>query len=215
MTALRYGVPTLLVGAGPAHHADFTLAQSATGAVVAVDGGYDSLREWGVTPDAIIGDMDSIRSDIDEGVTTVSIAEQNSTDLEKALRSIDAPLLLGIGFLGGRMDHTLAAMHALVAAADRKVILIGAEDVVFAAPLAWRAVLPKSTRISFYPLRKVTARRSSGLRWPIEGLVMEGGVQIGVSNQTALEAVEAEFAERGVVTILPRACLPNVISSLQ
>jgi len=91
-----------------------------------------------VTPDAIIGDMDSIRSDIDESVTTVSIAEQNSTDLEKALRSIDAPLLLGIGFLGGRLDHTLAAMHALVAAADRKVILIGAEDVVFAAPLAWR-----------------------------------------------------------------------------
>lgn len=215
MTALRYGVPTLLVGAGPTHHADFTLAQSATGAVVAVDGGYDSLREWGVTPDAIIGDMDSIRSDIDESVTTVSIAEQNSTDLEKALRSIDAPLFLGIGFLGGRIDHTLAAMHALVAAADQKVVLIGAEDVVFAAPLAWRAVLPTSTRISFYPLRKVAARRSSGLRWPIEGLVMEGGVQIGVSNETALEAVEAEFAERGVVTILPRACLPNVISSLQ
>jgi len=44
---------------------------------------------------------------------------------------------------------------------------------------------------------------------------MEGGVQIGVSNETALEAVEAEFEERGVVTILPRACLPNVISSLQ
>ena len=74
MTALRYDAPTLLVGAGPTHHADFTLAQSATRAVVGVDGGYDSLREWGVTPDAIIGDMDSIRSDIDESVTTVSIA---------------------------------------------------------------------------------------------------------------------------------------------
>lgn len=215
MTSLRYGEPILLVGAGPATLKDFNFAHSVAKPVIAVDGGYDSLRAWGVTPDAVVGDMDSVRSDIMGDVTSVPIAEQNSTDLEKALRVIDAPLSLGIGFLEGRLDHTLAAMHALVAAVEQTVILIGPDDIVFAAPTDWRAALPIATRISFYPVRKVAALRSTGLRWPIDGLVMEGGQQIGVSNETSLTAVEVRFADRGAVTILPRSCLPQVIASFR
>lgn len=214
MSVLSYSEPVLLVGAGPLTRDDFDTARASTNAIVAVDGGFDAVMSWGVTPDAVLGDMDSIRAAVPDSVTSVSIEEQDSTDLEKALREVDAPLYVGIGFLDGRLDHTLAAMHALVGATDRAVVLMGAEDVVFAAPTEWRAEVPPGTRISFYPVRRVPAVGSKGLRWPIDGLLMEGGRQIGVSNEVASSSIAAWFAELGVVTILPRACLGVVVESL-
>ena len=158
--------------------------------------------------------MDSIRGPIGESVKALPIEEQDSTDLEKALRVIDAPLYLGIGFLGGRLDHTLAAMHALVSAPERAAILLGSDDVVFASPLLWRAQLPVGTRISFFPIGSALATGSRGLRWPIKGLAMEGGSQIGVSNETSEPDIEACFAGHGGVTILPRECFPQAVASL-
>lgn len=214
VSLLSYPDPVLLVGAGPSTRDDFDTARALTHAIVAVDGGFDAVTSWGETPDAVLGDMDSIRAAVPDSVTSVPIEEQNSTDLEKALREVDAPLYIGIGFLDGRLDHTLAAMHALVSATDRAVILMGAEDVVFAAPTEWRAEVPPGTRISFYPVRRVPAVGSKGLRWPIDGLLMEGGRQIGVSNEVASSRIAAWFAEPGIVTILPRECLGHVADSL-
>lgn len=214
MSDLVYSEPALLVGAGPSTQEDFDMARAVTGAIIAVDGGFDALAAWGAVPDAVLGDMDSIRAAIPQTTPRLEIAEQNSTDLEKALRVVDAPLYVGIGFLDGRLDHTLAAMHALIGAEGRAAILLGAEDVVFAAPMEWRADLPVGTRISFYPVRRVPAVGSKGLRWPIDGLLMEGGRQIGVSNETVSGSIAAWFSGRGAVTILPRACLSAVMQSL-
>jgi len=203
----------LLVGAGPATRQDFEDASRFARNVIAVDGGFNSLALWGVQPQAVLGDMDSTRSDIPDGVTVLPIAEQDTTDLEKALRAVTAPLIIGIGFTGGRLDHTLAAMHALVAA-DTPVILIGDKDAVFAAPTEWRAELEERTRISFFPMRRVSAVGSKGLRWPVDGLLMEGGRMIGVSNEVASSRVAVWFGEPGAVTILPRSCLPAIVASL-
>ena len=213
MSDLVYSEPTLLVGAGPTTFEDFQTCQPLTGPIVAVDGGFDALNSWDIQPDAVVGDMDSIRANVPSAIPLIEMMEQDSTDLEKALRLVAAPLCVGIGFLDGRLDHTLAAMHALVASENHAVILVGAEDLVFAAPTEWRAELPIGTRISFYPVRRVPALGSKGLRWPIDDLLMEGGRQIGVSNETTSSRIAAWFAERGVVTILPRACLPEVMRS--
>jgi thiamine pyrophosphokinase len=213
MSTLSFDKPVLLVGAGPLTREDFEDATRFCGAVVAVDGGYDPLTAWGEVPAAVIGDMDSTTAAVPETVTRVVVDEQDSTDLEKALRAVDAPLCLGIGFLDGRLDHTLAAMHALVVS-ETPTILIGTEDIVFAAPPEWRAEVPVGTRVSFYPVRRVPALGSKGLRWPIDGLLMEGARQIGVSNEAASSGIAAWFAERGAVTILPRSCLGAAIDSL-
>ncbi len=214
MTSLDFSGPVILVGAGPVHFDDFALLRRYCDAAVAVDGGYDTLKRWGMVPDAVLGDLDSVRSNIPESLKTLKISDQDTTDFDKALRVVRAPIMFGAGFLGGRMDHTLAAMHSLVTAHDRKVVLVGSEDIVFAAPLEWRITMPPGTRISFYPVRRVRADMSTGLRWPLDGLVLEGGVQTGVSNETSEAVVETKMSSPGVVTILPRQCLPNVVTSL-
>ena len=50
------------------------------------------------------------------------IPEQDSTDFDKCLRHIAAPLVLGVGFLGGRVDHELAAFSTLVTRCDRPAL---------------------------------------------------------------------------------------------
>lgn len=215
VTSLSYAAPVLLVGAGPATRGDFDFTRDTTQATIAVDGGFNALDAWGVTPDAVLGDMDSIRAEVGQETKISRVSEQDSTDLEKALRLVDAPLHIGIGFLDGRLDHTLAAMHALVAAPHRRAILVGSEDVVFAAPDNWQINLPPQTRISFYPVSRVAGLKSSGLRWPLDGLVLEGGKQIGVSNEASAAKITAQFSERCVVIILPRDFLQNAIDSLK
>ena len=78
--------------------------------------------------------------------------EQDSTDLEKCLYSVEAPLFIGLGFLGGRIDHHLAAMSALVKFPGKPVVLIGGEDLCFLCPRELELELPAGTRVSLYPM---------------------------------------------------------------
>lgn len=93
-----------LVGGGPvaAHHLRAALGIAPI--AVGCDGGGDVSLPDGVQYRAVIGDMDSLLGSARlaaAGVPLHRIAEQDSTDLEKCLRSISAPLVIGLGFLGG------------------------------------------------------------------------------------------------------------------
>ena len=71
--------------------------------LIAADGGADALHEMRLTPEAVIGDMDSL-SDMAawRGRTRlVHLAEQDSTDFEKCLYATQAPLYVAPGFTGG------------------------------------------------------------------------------------------------------------------
>jgi len=42
--------------------------------------------------------------------------------------------------------------------------------------------LPVGTRVSVYPLSRITFESSSGLLYPLDGLIMQSGEMIGTSN---------------------------------
>ena len=82
------------------------------GHLVAADGGADHIATAGLTPEAIIGDFDSLSQPEDWLGRTrlLRIEEQETTDFEKALYSTYAPVTIALGMTGGRFDHTLAAL---------------------------------------------------------------------------------------------------------
>ncbi len=203
-----------LVGGAAFERNDLITAISHAPYVVAADSGADRALAAGVVPRKVIGDMDSRTAALPSGVDVFLVEEQDSTDFEKCLRLTDAPLTIGCGFLGGRLDHSLAALHALISGAGRRVILIGEEDIVFASPLNWEIQLDIGTRISFFPIHPCKAKRSSGLRWPIDGLEFEAGHMIGTSNMAERSTVRADFENRGCVTILPKSWLAAAVISL-
>ena len=212
----RIGFPcgATLLGAAP-ERAALGEALGRAPALVCADGGANGLPE-GVVPEAVIGDLDSLE-DVDGwsarlGPRLIRVAEQETTDLEKCLLRLDAPFFLGVGFLGGRVDHELAALHALIAD-PRPILLIGREDVVLSAGRGLALDLPAGVRFSVLPMRRVRAVAGSGLLWPVGGLTFEAGARIGSSNETT-GPVSLRFDRPGALLALPRARLDAALAGL-
>lgn len=190
------------------------------GAIVAADGGVSSVIAAGEMPDAVIGDFDSLPGEIRKTLPKdrlFRVTEQDSTDFEKSLSRIDSPLVLALGFTGGRLDHELAVYHGLLAFPDRRCVLIGAEDILFLAPPDFNITLPAGSRFSLMPLCPVRAE-SSGLHWPLKGSLFAPGVLIGTSNKVAGDVGECRVSVNcdrpGMLVILPREALEAAMRSL-
>ncbi|APE42959.1 thiamine diphosphokinase [Sulfitobacter alexandrii] len=207
--------PITLVGGGHATAQELAEALTLAPRCVAADGGAAMALRAGVMPEAVIGDFDSLATE-DRLVMPAErlhfIAEQDSTDFEKALTRIAAPLVIAVGFTGGRLDHQLAALHTLMVCADRPCILLGAEEVTFLAPPRISLPTVPDEVVSLFPLGPVTAR-SSGLHWPLDGLEFAPGVQSGTSNH-ATGPVTVEVDCPSMLMLLPRRMLRPVAASL-
>lgn len=208
------GGVTLIAG-GPVTRRDLRFALARAPLLVAADGGGDRALALGHVPEAVIGDLDSLseagRKVLGERVH--HLPDQDSTDFDKCLRSIDAPFVLALGVAGARIDHGLAVMNGLVRRADRLCLLIGPEDVVFAAPPEMRLRMAVGERFSLFPLAPVTGR-SEGLRWPIEGLKFAPDGVIGTSNEVSAPEVRLCLDGPGMLVMLPRRRLDAVLSAL-
>ena len=179
-------MPVGLIGGAPICETALTLMRSMAGPVVAADGGAETALAHGITLDAVIGDFDSISDTLQNFYPSEiqhRINEQDSTDFEKCLTRIDAPLILGVGFTGARLDHQLAVCNALVRHPGRRCLLIGQDDALFLAPPVFSLDMAPGTRVSLFPMGEVGGR-SDGLNWPIDGLILAPDGQIGTSNFT-------------------------------
>lgn len=206
--------PVVLVGAGPveAEALDWALADGR--ALVAADAGAEATLARGRIPAAVIGDLDSISREARRRIPASRlhhVAEQDSTDFEKCLQRIHAPLVLGLGFLGGRTDHTLAVLSCL--ARDRRgCLLLGPDSLAFAAPRELRLDLQRGSRLSLFPLAPVTGR-SEGLRWPIAGIDFAPAGRIGTSNRVT-GPVRLDFDGPGMIVLLPPEAREPALAAL-
>lgn len=203
-----------VIGGGQVTRCDLALATTVAPLLVAADGGADRALELGRMPDWVIGDLDSVS---DRGRSAVPpdrllhVAEQDSTDFVKCLTRIKAPVVMAVGFAGLRLDHTLAALTALVAQDVGRVIMIASDDVIFAAPPRVTLPLMPGTRVSLYPMGPARGT-SSGLEWPIDDIDFAPGGRVGTSNRaTGLVSLRIQGK---MLVILPRECLGTVLTAL-
>lgn len=211
---MTFEEPVLLVGNGPMDSAVLALVRSLYGPVIAADGGADAALSFGLPLTATIGDMDSASAtDTPESYGQhIRISTQDTTDFEKCLSEINAPLIIGTGFLGGRLDHELAALNTLVKS-RQNIVLIGEVDLVFRLPESIDMRLPVGTRISFFPMGAVCGVISKGLKWELSGLALSPNAGISTSNQIAASRLEIINPRQPLLCILPREHLPEALKS--
>jgi thiamine pyrophosphokinase len=184
--------------------------------LVAADGAAGQALALGRMPDAVIGDLDSLRPEDAARIAPGRlhrIAEQDSTDFDKCLRNVRAPFVLAAGFMGARRDHELSAYNALVRRADMRVVMVGEHDVCFVAPRRLEMDLVAGTRVSLFPLAPVTGT-SSGLRWPIDGIAFAPDGRVGTSNEATGGPVRLAMARPGMLVLLPRPLLRPALDAL-
>ena len=184
---LLFTSPILLFGAAPIAGSLLScLDRCQNWPVVAADGGLGTALSCGLCPKAVIGDMDSA-TDLDQladDIRQIKRSGQDDTDFGKSLDLILAPLIIGIGFLDGRFDHSLAALDVLARLPDdRLVLLIGGDDVLLRLRGDFEMILPLASRFSVWPLGTQHFLRSHGLEWPLDDVTMAFGKLTGTSNR--------------------------------
>lgn len=84
--------------------------------IICADSGYDSALKLGITPNILIGDMDSLQSKVTDTKTVQYPTRKDMTDGQLAVEYAvgnDFEEIIMIGFIGSRMDHTLTNISFL------------------------------------------------------------------------------------------------------
>lgn len=86
--------------------------------VIAADAGLLNARKFGLTPDILLGDFDSLgEPDVPNGTELIRVpAEKDDTDTQLAVQVAlerGATEIILIGGLDGRLDHTLSSLAIL------------------------------------------------------------------------------------------------------
>ena len=184
----------------------------AAGLVIAVDGGLAHALAAGLTPDLLVGDLDSVSPASLELASAVPKqvhpSDKDLTDLELALleaRARGAAELLLAGALGDRADHSLA--NLLLAARLRqeqqlRVCLAGAGTLAWPLAAGDRLFLPCPAGATFSLLALSTGCRVSvsGARYPLAGADLPFGSGLGVSNISTGETTVQ--TERGLLVAM-------------
>jgi thiamine pyrophosphokinase len=162
--------------------------------VIAADGGTHHVLAAGVTPDIVVGDLDSLSPDDQArleaaGSQIVRFSpRKDETDLELALlHAVEkgATEITILGALGGRLDQTIAnvlllALPALKGADVR--IVEGAQEAFLIQNGATIKGQPGDT-VSLIPLGGDTEGvTAEGLEWPLDEDTLRFGPARGVSN---------------------------------
>lgn len=179
----------------------------------AADSGLDHAEALGLDVHRVIGDLDSVTPAALSRHRHVPIdrhpPDKDATDTELAL---DAAVAAGHDHVivvsggGDRLDHLLGSLTVLarVAGSVRLEAWIGATH-VHVLHDGGRLHLPEAggALVSLLPLKgDVTGVVATGLRWPLDGDMLEWGSSRGISNE-ALGDVSVSIASGVLAVLLP------------
>lgn len=175
--------------------------------VACADGGANIAYRFGIRPDFIIGDLDSVSENVvnfyqKKGTEVIYDSDQNSTDIEKSVKflihkgctSIDI-----VSAIGNRIDHNLGNLSVLVnyrKKANLRMVGEGSEIFFATGKFSFRA--NKGDIISLIPFgRKVFVLKTVGLKFKLknENLTFSGR---GVSNIAIGSKVTIHIGKGGV-----------------
>ncbi len=147
--------------------------------VIAVDGGALLCRQASVTPDLVVGDLDSIDAEtlglLDTGATAFIKypADKDDSDLDLAVaqaRSQGITEIVVCAAFSGRLDHTLAAVGTLASAPDLRPEIVEPEQRGWILSSSHRPRLdigPIGATISVLALCERVVVSMHGVRWPL------------------------------------------------
>ena len=171
--------------------------------VICADSGYDHAKRFGITPDIVIGDMDSTKfTDIPEEKRVYPV-RKDYTDSELAIMyaeesEFDSVLLFGM--IGTRMDHSLANI-GMISRLENAVIIDENNEIYFAENEFSLDGKPGDI-ISIIPFSgELSGITTKGLDYPLENGTIKCGTSLGVSNVMTEERCHIKI-EKGKALII-------------
>ncbi|MBU1318737.1 MAG: thiamine diphosphokinase, partial [candidate division Zixibacteria bacterium] len=186
--------------------------------IIAADGGIEQLKQIGVVPDLLIGDMDSAAEALTGGAAGAEIIrypqDKNESDSELAVvealkRGADRVLLLSAA--GKRSDHFFSNLAILTRHAGR-VFLVDGNFAVFsldAETSGSRLKIEQHKRLSVFSFgESVQGLAVSGTKWELNDVTIQAG-SLGLSNEATGAAVTISI-QSGTLLVFAE-CRPDDI----
>lgn len=181
--------------------------------LIAADGGARHALALGLTPNIIIGDLDSLPANFEPSTFNGEIIQhprdKNESDLELAIQhalSLNPAEIIIIAALGGRMDQTLAniaLLSGLQLAACNAQLNDGVEEIFF----CWDQVQVKGRSgdlVSLIPWQgKVTGIVTKHLKWRLQNETLFPEKSRGISNEMMNDAAMIQI-KSGLLLIIHR-----------
>ncbi len=174
--------------------------------IIGADAGGNTILRYGITPTAVVGDMDSFEKPDSINFEIVYDPNQETNDLEKALSfalSRDAVTCTVLGGFGRRMDHSLKNLSVLKRFNSAFKELVFKDDSLHAVLVQshFTAELPVGSFVSLFPLSgMVTGITTQGLKYALNGETLENGERDGSSNENDKPKFSIEI-ERGDLVV--------------
>ncbi len=173
---------------------------------ICTDGAYDILKKEGITPDAVIGDMDSIKQK-PENCLLISTPDQERNDFEKALQWLIEEKYSTVhitGFRGGRLDHELVNFSLLYYYSTRLDIFVydGSQLARILRGGEYLLRGKKGDILSIIPLSPIENARLKGTEYPLESVNLMPGSR-GLSNRFVEPEVSLRFSRGSMVVVIP------------
>lgn len=162
--------------------------------IIAADRGWDNALKNGVTPDILVGDMDSITR-VPENVETVRVpAVKDETDAQLAIRIAlerGARHIILAGRLSGRADHTLSVIFMLESL-KRDGIVCEIIDDLNRVRLLVNETASVERGYKYFGLLSLgeTVVTAKSCRYPLECATLRRDVPYAVSNEVVGKAAE-------------------------
>ncbi len=177
--------------------------------IICADGGANSARRISITPDFIVGDLDSVSETtlnyFKGKAKIIQYTRQNDTDVEKSIKyairkKLKEVILLGV--TGDRLDHTICNLGIVLKFFHRIKISLMSEK-SFLVPTNKTVCLKSKIgeTISIYAFDTKTKISSTGLKYKLKNTALPFGVRESTSN-TAIQNEIKITPVNGIVFII-------------
>lgn len=177
--------------------------------IIACDGASDFLVKEKITPDVVIGDLDSasavtIRTLTAAGIPVIKQASQYKNDLEKALDYALSEKYTEInvtGFTGKRFDHSLNNLSILLRYSKKTELRMYDDKFRFyfvrdKVELTCNA----GAVVSLIPMPKAAGIKTGGLKYPLNNEALKLGKREGALNEAIGESIIIKL-KKGVLLV--------------
>ena len=189
--------------------------------IIAVDGGLESAEALGLVPDYIVGDFDTVHSEVIERFRQMPFIvweqhkpEKNETDTELArsrAMTLGCSRIIFLGATGGRLDDMLGNLHALYACMQRGIEawIVDRQNRLYLldeGKIFYRET-PFGKDISFLPYtEEVKGITLKGFKYPLDKKDIRRGEEVGlcISNELAQDQAKISLEDGILICVESR-----------
>ncbi len=174
--------------------------------IICCDGAAKKLIDFGLNPTIIIGDMDSLSSEIKKKYSNIIIKDpdQNTNDLTKAVNwcvKNKINNIVIIGATGNREDHTIANISLAgqyVKSLNLKIITDYGEFIPITKTTEFKSFAGQ--QISIFTLTPNVKIQSEGLKYPLNNIKLSRW-WMGTLNESLTDRFLLKFNNNGIFIV--------------